>query len=104
MLEIQSLKGNGEQAYVKDFMGEKLEIDTKYWVVVNFRDPMHHILSQFLECKYNPWGKRVTKNTGFPGYGKYNNVMDGFNEWISYFATKPNYYGDRKFIFNCYEP
>ena len=34
--------------------------------LVSLRSPRHHVYSLFTECKYDSWGRKVTKNTGFP--------------------------------------
>jgi hypothetical protein len=101
-----SLQGNFE---------DSLRSTNRTWpLMVFFRDPTNHVLSQFLECKYDTWGQRQTKGTGFPGYipnnaaannankssNEYTNVLQGFDEWVQHFvyhachpdAWKPQYY------------
>jgi hypothetical protein len=70
------------------------------------RNPRAHILSQYLECKYDDWGKWVTNGTLFP-----RNVGDeaGFNEWLENFLMKSHSYKrdpvDRSYNdFKCYNP
>ena len=43
------------------------------------RSPRAHILSMFLECAYDAWGRKVTANTMFPRSG---NVAVDFEAWL----------------------
>jgi len=52
-----------------------------------FRSPRAHVFSQFLECKYDWWGKIVTNNTEFPRDG--DDVL-GFSQWIQHFQVGPD--------------
>jgi hypothetical protein len=86
-----SLKGNIEESL--------RWTNRTYPLMVFFRDPTSHVLSQFLECKYDGWGQRVTKGTGFPGYipnnaastqpntlsKEFQNALQGFDEWVQHF-------------------
>jgi hypothetical protein len=55
--------------------------------VAMLRNPTSHVLSQFLECKYDGWGRLVTRNTAFPR-GHPQNATDGFSQWLSHFALQ----------------
>lgn len=68
-------------------------------VVSMFRLPINHVKSQFRECKYDPWGKIVTRNTTFP---RDFDDWKGFDIWIRYFGTELRYGGPS--AFNCYSP
>ena len=46
------------------------------------RSPRAHVYSQFLQCKHDEWGLRVTNGTGFPRSGL---DTDGFARWIQHF-------------------
>ena len=62
------------------------------------RAPRAHVISQFLECRYDKWGIKVTKQTAFPREGT--DPAD-FKLWLKHFAQgwEPSM-GD----FNCYNP
>jgi len=75
------------------------------------RSPRAHVMSQFLECKYDWWGKLVTQNTSFP------RTLDddlGFAVWLDHFWPPRAYECDcddmancdclREDDFNCYNP
>ena len=51
---------------------------------VFLRHPWKHIFSQYLECKYSPWGKRVTQGVNFPGRIK-SRPEAGFRKWLAFF-------------------
>ena len=74
-------------------------------IVVLLREPTSHVLSQFLECKYDWWGKAQTNGTSFPGMGKLDDVMGGFDAWIKHFVdiARHRKYGP-SVAFNCYDP
>ena len=50
MLTGTNVRGNRERPF--------LASDTSLPMVVFLRNPMSHVLSQFLECKYDSWGKK----------------------------------------------
>ena len=67
------------------------------------RSPREHVLSQYLECRYGPWGKRQTKATRFPR-GRLDFYAD-FAEWVQIFAHwGSNGTMGRHNDFNCYNP
>ena len=86
--------------------GSFLSSRTSLPMVVFLRDPMSHVLSQFLECKYDSWGRKVTNHTGFPGYDDLNDPLEGFDEWVRHFdqlktnGTKVGYNS----TYRCYDP
>ena len=60
-------------------------------VAAFFRRPEEHVYSLYLECKYDGWGKMMTKNTGFPR-GSDENITIGrvpdFERWLDHFRNK----------------
>jgi len=65
---------------------------------VFLREPCKHVYSQFLECKYDPWGKNQTAHTSFPRDSK---DADGMREWVNFFYDD---WHPEKGDFNCYNP
>jgi len=71
------------------------------------RAPRAHVYSQFLECKYDNWGKRVTKGTEFPR-SKYDH--SDFSHWVSHFYNSWNKEDDSSArvmteeAYHCYHP
>ncbi|CAE7206022.1 unnamed protein product [Symbiodinium sp. CCMP2456] len=55
--------------------------------VVMIRSPLDHVLSQFLECKFDWWGKRVTAGTDFPFKP---GVYGGLYNWVRHFTDLKN--------------
>ena len=75
----------------------------RVWKEQNFnfgflRNPRKHVYSQFLECKYDNWGKGRTKDTNFP-----RNATDpeDMADWVSFFHDDWNV---TKGCFNTYNP
>ena len=68
--------------------------DERYHFVTFLRTPLHHVLSQYLECRYDIWGIKVTKHTNFPNTGT---IEEGFRRWLNYTYTHED-------NFNCYHP
>ena len=72
--------------------GERTMEETRQWkyertkLTVFLRHPWKHVLSQFLECKYDLWGRMVTRRTGFPGKDK-ETTTAGFSEWLEHFLS-----------------
>lgn len=68
------------------------------FVLTFFRTPRSHVLSQYLECRFDPWGQNVTNQTSFPRNGS---QIDDFVQWIDHFhdswSTSAGDYG-------CYNP
>jgi hypothetical protein len=55
--------------------------------VALLRNPASHVLSQFLECKYDAWARRVTRPTAFPR-GRDQHATEGFRKWLAHFALQ----------------
>lgn len=75
-------------------------------MVIVLRQPREHVLSQYLECKYDWWGKTATKGTNFPGNNDKNQVYDGLEKWLDHFldekmGAKMDAY---KYAYKCYNP
>jgi len=71
-----------------------------------FRNPRAHILSQYLECKHDDWGKWITNGTSFPREGS---DEAGFDEWLNHFLTESKLHEldpvDHSYSdFRCYNP
>ena len=73
-----SLQGNEEKSY-------SLTTPKSNPMVLFLREPTEHVLSQFLECKYDSWGQKQTNGTAFPGLMNKDDTMAGFDEWIQHF-------------------
>ena len=60
-----------------------------------FRSPVDHVFSQYKECRYDVWGRRVTARTAFP---RSSSVAHDFEAWLEHFQrpTRDHY--------NCYHP
>lgn len=69
--------------------------EVKIWISM-FRSPRQHVVSQYLECRYDDWGKEVTSGTAFPRDGA---VDRDFASWIEHFKTS-----EVSDDFNCYQP
>jgi len=91
------LRGNHEESLARTYNHAP--------ILTLLREPTSHVLSQYLECKYDRWAQEATKGTGFPGMGKLDDVMGGFDEWIQHFvdAVRQENYGDSS-AFHCYDP
>lgn len=76
-------------------------------MVTFFRAPRPHVQSMYLECKYDHWGKSVTRKTKFPR--SHNDVSD-FTAWVNHFYWSWNRVDDAKEreieleCFHCYHP
>lgn len=66
-------------------------------LIAMLRSPRAHVYSQFLECKYDHWGRKQTQNTSFPR-GNEAIAAAGFSEWLQYFLD------EKTQDFNCYHP
>jgi hypothetical protein len=60
-----------------------------------FRNPIDHVFSQYKECRYDVWGRKVTAGTSFP---RSSSVADDFETWLRHFQmpTRDHY--------RCYHP
>ena len=92
-----TLRGNSERSFAHT-LGHARDM------VVLLRDPMEHVYSQFLECKYDKWGKRVTRGTKFPGRWSMNDPKKGFGDWLAHFVHAPDHATGALMMFKCYNP
>ena len=53
--------------------------------VTLLREPRAHVFSQYLECRYDRWGRKVTHGTAFP---RSSSVHEDFDAWLQHFANK----------------
>lgn len=97
-----TLQGNHEKSY-SETPQLFLDDDPTRYAVVFLRKPTSHVLSQFLECKYDPYFRNIA--TDLPGYSLLANATGGFDEWISNFIEMEltRKYG-KEFGYRCYEP
>lgn len=67
-----------------------------------FRHPEKHVYSMYLECKYDHWGKKVTKNTTFPQVKEDEIKGDtpGFDMWLKHFTENKATTN----MYKCYQP
>mmetsp|Transcript_29582 Transcript_29582/g.62843 ORF Transcript_29582/g.62843 Transcript_29582/m.62843 type:complete len:413 (-) Transcript_29582:1406-2644(-) len=73
--------------------------------MVSLRSPRHHVWSLFTQCKYGPWGKRVTNGTNFPNSGNEVECEEcdetDFDRWLESFLPMGP---DKERYYNCYHP
>jgi hypothetical protein len=69
-------------------------------VVTMLRNPRAQVFSQFLECKYDAWGREVTNGTAFPR--SLSDELD-FKAWLENFAKLDSTLGETN-DFKCYNP
>ena len=70
------------------------------------RHPWRHVLSQFLECKYDDWGRKTTAGTSFPR-GDEEVPVDGFDKWATHFLVAREGElrdGSHMDDYSCYNP
>ena len=79
MLRGDSLVGNLEKSWCYTRAVQKKAAEA---MIVIVRSPHAQIVSQFLECKYDGWGKRVTRGTKFPR-GTAGDVFSGLDAWLN---------------------
>ena len=65
--------------------------------VALLRSPRAHVLSQFVECRDDSWGRKMTKNTDFPRGGS---LLSDLDVWLESFPENGTNRGD----FECYNP
>jgi hypothetical protein len=97
-----TMQGNHEKTYYETpslFLSDY----QKRYSVVFLRQPTSHVLSQFLECKYDPYFRNFA--TTLPGYNELENATAGFDAWIKNFIDMElqNKYGKEP-SYRCYEP
>eukprot|EP00934_Nitzschia_sp_Nitz4_P007785 Nitzschia sp. Nitz4//scaffold74_size92883//40052//40999//NITZ4_004824-RA/size92883-snap-gene-0.155-mRNA-1//1//CDS//3329557598//7775//frame0 len=88
-----TLKGNVESGYIMS-------------KIAFLRDPVKHIVSQYLECKYDPFFRDAAINSGFPGITDLDDALKGLDEWVQHFVDGGTDIGlsDSRFAFHCYDP
>jgi len=60
-----------------------------------FRRPIDHVFSQYKECRYDVWGKKVTAGTSFP---RSSSIANDFETWLRHFQTPTRDH------YRCYHP
>ena len=66
------------------------------------RSPRAHVYSEYLECRYDGFGKRATAGTDFPRSGS---AVDGFEAWLDHFLAEDGRRGlGEEGAFGCYNP
>lgn len=97
-----------EKCYVELYKAYKERKPNKEpFTITFFRAPRAHVYSQFLECKHDNWGKRVTRGSKFP---RNHEDPDDFADWVDHFYDSWNKEDDpekRKIeldCFHCYHP
>lgn len=76
-----------------------------------FRSPIHHIYSQYLECKFDEWGLKTTKGRDFPREkeNEMTGYMPAFEKWLKHFvqeveSIKNGTFDSESNDYNCYHP
>lgn len=91
--------GNDERSY--NYLNNN---DSKnYALMTFFRNPRNHVYSQYLECKWDSWGKKVTAGTNFPRDIKEDEnrgYTPAFEQWLLHFNVTPFTTN----MYNCYQP
>jgi hypothetical protein len=86
------------------------------YLLTSVKSPRRHLWSLFTECKYDGWGKSVTRGTEFPNNnGQHATFQNGtnnetdlvdFSAWIDHFLLSNNGTGrpsmERLDMYNCY--
>ena len=77
-----------EKCYVELYKAYKDRKPNKEPFIMSFfRAPRAHVYSQFLECKHDNWGKRVTKGSDFP---RQHGDPEDFATWVDHFYDSWN--------------
>ena len=72
------------------------------YTLISLRSPRHHVWSQFIMCKYSPWGVNVTRDSDFPRSGnEYKDDEVDFDSWLGHFVSMGNKTNND---LNCYHP
>jgi len=74
--------------------------------VTLLRNPLKHVLSQFLHCRYTKFKDfAIAKQHGFPGYDDLEHPLVGLSEWLKTF-TEADLHDKAKpmFDYGCYNP
>ncbi|CAJ1431004.1 unnamed protein product [Effrenium voratum] len=105
IVQPASFRDNKERAWRHTYHDENQQD------IVMLRHPLEHVLSQFMECKYDWWGSMSVRGTAFPmGPG----VYGGFEAWTTHFLQLRNEPVDgmlpdsedwaREVSYQCYNP
>jgi len=89
---------NPEKCY-----GAIYHADPRDFHLTILREPRSHVMSQYLQCRYSPWGKDRIEHRGLPG--KNENFYVDFAKWVDHFYEKGEE-GTRGSggDYNCYNP
>lgn len=67
------------------------------------RSPRSHVLSQYMECRYSPWGSEAVKDTNFPQ--SHEDFYIDFAKWVLFYKINgENGTQGAEGAFNCYNP
>jgi len=61
-------------------------------IIAFLRNPVMHVYSQFLECKYDKWGKQIVPEEDLP-------ILENVTTWLRHFEG-----GAVKYNLRCYHP
>jgi hypothetical protein len=116
----QDVTGDGTGLLFTDLtQNDEVSFETAYKKVPSgvhmtlLREPRAHVLSQYVECLSDIWGKKVvaayaTKyqhKLHLPRFPKGGKLYDDFDEWVDHFATLgENGTRGPEGSFNCYNP
>eukprot|EP00039_Didymoeca_costata_P030474 m.29780 g.29780 ORF g.29780 m.29780 type:complete len:397 (+) comp8134_c0_seq1:214-1404(+) len=95
------MKLHTSERRLHDFFGDAISSKSNFVTGAFFRFPRAHVFSQYLECKYDNWGQKVTHNTKFPRTGT---DEQGFSKWIDHFLNMKWSKALPASQFNCYNP
>lgn len=59
--------------------------DESAFNIILLRSPRAHVLSQFLECRYDAWGRSATRGTGFEALVAGAEDEEAFGSWVAHF-------------------
>ena len=96
-----SKRFNLSTGHMEEYLSEFITRWPESPIFTMLRHPRAHVYSQYLECRYDDWGRETTANTSFPRNGS---NEAGFNLWLDHFIS-PNasIYGESS-AFRCYNP
>jgi len=106
-IHIPKAGGSSFERDVGHFLGKPKEFNERCFYhqwktggyhVSMFREPRTHVYSQYLECKYDNWGKSRTKH--YHRFPRNENDVEGMAKWVDYFLEEDR---DNK-LFGCYDP
>lgn len=71
--------------------------------MVLLRSPRAHVFSQYLECRFDNWGRKATKDS--PDFPRGGRVTADFERWLDHFLDLEGARGlGRRGVFNCLCP